>query len=144
MTNEKMNTLVKKYKALDQKITEASVELDKDILKVRAKLQELEAKKREATKKYVEKQESIMEKVTDFMKDYEEKSYDAGIGKVVTRVYHSVVCEDEAKTIKRLKSTEFVRTKYVLDKTKIKNEMTSKQMAKAGIEIKESKSVTIK
>lgn len=145
MTNERINDLVRKYKVLEQKKAAATIDIDAEILKYQAKLQKLQVEKSEAVEKFVQKQESIEAEIKEFMEnECEEKTYDAGIGKVSLRITESLFCADEKATAVELKGTGYVREKIELDKNKIKAEMSKEEMEKYGISIKENRSMTIK
>ncbi len=144
MVNERVNELVKKYLVLEQKKNAATVNIDGEILKYQSKLQQLQQAKAEATEKFTAKQSLIETEVKEFMETFEDKSYDAGMGKVTSRLTESVFCTDEKSVAEKLKDTEFVRTKIELDKNKIKAEMDSITMKKHGIEITKNLLITIK
>lgn len=145
MVNEKINELVKKYKVLEQKKAAATVDLDGEILKYEAKLQKLREEKSKATEKFSKKQKEIEAEVKAFMvSECDEKTYDAGIGKVSLRITESVFCADEKAAAAMLEGSEFVRTKIELDKNKIKAEMNESTMRKHGIEIKKNYNISIK
>jgi len=146
--SERLNKLVKKYKIVEQKMAEVVVDIDKEMLKVRNRMQQLQDERNKVLYELENKKKMFKDEIDAEMLEYEKltekKTYDAGLGKVSVRVTHALVCDDEEKALKFLKGTGFVREKIELDKNKIKNEMTKTDMKKFGFKIAENKSVTVK